>query len=394
MGEGWPLVRLGDVLALQRRWLRPDAERQYVEIGVRSFGRGIFHKAPVSGATLGDKRVLRIAPGDLVFMNVFAWEGAVAVAGPSETETIGSHRYATYQPAEDRCSAQFLNLFFKTALGLELLRKVSPGSAGRNRTMNLAQFAEQPIPLPPIEEQRRIVARVEAIAAKVEEAQRLRRAAEVEADGLVGAAVRSQLAGVETKVALADAVDAERPITYGIVQAGPHVPDGVPYVRVSDMASPELSSVGMLRTSSDIAARYARSSVRAGDIVFAIRATVGKMRFVPPELAGANLTQGTARIAPSERARAEYLYWALRSPEVVEEIASATKGTTFREITLGRLRAISIPLPPVPQQTRIVARLDEFAELKSQLGHGYRRVEAELSAVLPSVLDRAFRGEL
>src|SRR5205823_11936776 len=66
-----------------------SVRRSYVEIGVRSFGRGIFHKAPVTGASLGNKRVLEIRPGDLVFNNVFAWEGAVALAGPAEAGTIG-----------------------------------------------------------------------------------------------------------------------------------------------------------------------------------------------------------------------------------------------------------------------------------------------------------------
>src|SRR5205807_2085061 len=110
---------------------------EYREIGIRSFGKGIFHKAPIQGSALGSKRVLRIEPGDLVFNNVFAWEGAVAVAGPEEAGMIGSHRFVTYTVNPGKATAAFLQLFFKTNTGREILLKASPGSAGRNKTLGL-----------------------------------------------------------------------------------------------------------------------------------------------------------------------------------------------------------------------------------------------------------------
>src|SRR5439155_4302478 len=78
---------------------------------------------------------------------------------------------------DSRVDLNYFRLFFRTEQGLETLRRVSPGSAGRNRTLNLAQFTEQVIPLPSLPEQRRIVARIEELAAKIEEARGLRREA-------------------------------------------------------------------------------------------------------------------------------------------------------------------------------------------------------------------------
>jgi type I restriction enzyme S subunit len=149
----------------------------YTEIGIRSFGKGIFHKTPVLGASLGNKRVLEIHPGDIVFSNVFAWEGAVAVASQAEAGKIGSHRFVTYTPISDKCDLEYLRLFFCSEAGLEVLRRVSPGSAGRNRTLNIAQFAKQLIPLPPLEEQQRIVGRFKELAGKIEEVRSLRQQA-------------------------------------------------------------------------------------------------------------------------------------------------------------------------------------------------------------------------
>ena len=130
------------------------------------------------------------------------------------------------------------------------------------------------------------------------------------------------------------------------------------------MAKSELTLAGMMRTAPHIAESYRRSEVRAGDIVFAIRATVGKMRLVPEDLDGANLTQGTARIAPSEQAITPYLFWALQTQSVVDAIENVTKGSTFREITLGKLRTIPVPLPPLSEQLRIV---NESDALKAQI---------------------------
>jgi type I restriction enzyme, S subunit len=200
MKKAWPTVKLGQILQLQRRWVKLSPLEEYTEIGVRSYGRGIFHKQPVLGASLGSKRVLQIYPGDLVFMNVFAWEGAVAVAGPKEEGTIGSHRFATYTPISGSCDPGFLQLYFQTSEGRELLGRVSPGSAGRNRTMNLAMFSAQEAPCPPLQEQRRIIARIDGLADRIAEARCLRHDITKGKDRLWQAAARRILEVPRTKV--------------------------------------------------------------------------------------------------------------------------------------------------------------------------------------------------
>lgn len=154
-------VRVGDVLELQRRLVEPELDRDYVEIGVRSFGRGLFLKEPISGAEIGSKRVFAIEPNDLVVSNIFAWEGAVAVAGDEVAGTVGSHRFMTWTTTQDRVHVPFVAHFFASEAGLELLRAASPGSAGRNRTLSIKNLQDIKIPLPPIDEQRRIAAHLD-----------------------------------------------------------------------------------------------------------------------------------------------------------------------------------------------------------------------------------------
>ncbi len=229
MNRAWPLATIGEVLQLQRRWLRLEPDQLYTEIGVRSFGKGIFHKSPVTGLSLGNKRVLRICPGDLVFNNVFAWEGAVGVASEAEAGTIGSHRFVTYTVKDNQADAHFLRLFFRTEAGLQVLRRVSPGSAGRNRTLNLDHFDRQQIPLPPFAEQHRIVARIEELAAKIGEARRLRERSNGEL-GFVLASARLSLFTIDNtwkKVPLGAVADIQSGVTLGRDLRGPTIGDAV-----------------------------------------------------------------------------------------------------------------------------------------------------------------------
>ncbi len=160
------------------------------------------------------------------------------------------------------------------------------------------------------------------------------------------------------------------PITYGIVQAGPHVPGGVPYIRTGDMNGDELVRDSMLCTSTQVASHFRRSEVRAGEIVCAIRAIVGKVLPVPNNLDGANLTQGTARISPNRSTHGGFLLWSMRAHRTQQEISLQSKGTTFAEITLTELRRIPMAMPlDFSEQVRIAQIIDTSDDvLRRSLG--------------------------
>ncbi len=152
--EGVPYQPIADVAPLQRRPVTVDPAQQYNEIGIRSFGKGTFHKSPVTGAELGAKRIFHVENGDLLFNIVFAWEGAVALATPQDEGRVGSHRFLTCVPKAGVASAHFLCFHFLTRQGLEDLSLASPGGAGRNRTLGLKALEEMRVPVPSFEKQR------------------------------------------------------------------------------------------------------------------------------------------------------------------------------------------------------------------------------------------------
>jgi type I restriction enzyme S subunit len=139
---------MSEVAPLKRRPVRVELSKEYLELGIRSFGKGTFHKPAVDGASLGTKRIFTIELGDLVFNNVFAWEGAVAVARPEDHGLVGSHRFITCVPKGGLAMSSFLCFHFLTDRGLEQLGEASPGGAGRNRTLGLEKLGKILVPVP------------------------------------------------------------------------------------------------------------------------------------------------------------------------------------------------------------------------------------------------------
>jgi type I restriction enzyme, S subunit len=146
-----------DVAPIVRRDVTVDHQSGYAELGIRSFGKGTFHKPTLSGLDLGDKRVYRIEPGDLLFSNVFAWEGAIAVTQPEDAGRVGSHRFISCVPHDGLTTAEYLRYYFLTDEGMSKIRDASPGGAGRNRTLGLSKLLDLKVPIPSIEERKSLV---------------------------------------------------------------------------------------------------------------------------------------------------------------------------------------------------------------------------------------------
>jgi type I restriction enzyme S subunit len=180
-------------------------------------------------------------------------------------------------------------------------------------------------------------------------------------------------------------------ITYGIVQAGPHIDGGVPYIRTGDMSGNRLTRAPLLCTSRRIADSYRRSEVRAGEIVMAIRATVGKVLPVPPDLDGANLTQGTARLAPNERTDSTFLLWAIRHQRAQDSILAEIKGTTFAEITLSDLREVPLAAPADIAEQRQVRMRIEACEARIQQEERQRQ---KLQTLKSGLMDDLLTGRV
>lgn len=148
-----PRVAMGDIAPLVRRPVAIDPDGSYPELGVRSFGKGTFHKPALPGIEVGTKKLFTVEAGDLVFNIVFAWEGAVAVASSGDAGRVGSHRFLTCVPDPDRATADFLRFWFLGEEGMLALSQASPGGAGRNRTLGIKALEAIKVPVPSLDAQ-------------------------------------------------------------------------------------------------------------------------------------------------------------------------------------------------------------------------------------------------
>ena len=153
----WEPKSINRILNRNSQPVDVDLERYYTQIGIRSHGKGIFHKAPVTGESLGNKRVFWVQSDCLVLNIVFAWEQAVAKTSKNEIGFIASHRFPMFGPVEGEIDIDFIISFFLRPRGKRLLGLASPGGAGRNRTLGQNDFEKLKVIVPSLPEQIKIV---------------------------------------------------------------------------------------------------------------------------------------------------------------------------------------------------------------------------------------------
>jgi type I restriction enzyme, S subunit len=185
------------------------------------------------------------------------------------------------------------------------------------------------------------------------------------------------------------------PILYGILQPGPNVADGVPYVRPTEIKCDVIDLNDIRRTNPAIAAKYMRSVLRKDDIVLSIVGTIGKVAIVPAALDGGNITQSSVRIrVRPEIAIPHFIAWALRSPLLFRQYEQHRLGTAVPRLNVAHVRELQIPLPPVDEQQRIVAEIEkQFPRLDAGVA-SLKRVQGALKRYRASVLKAACEGRL
>ncbi|WP_369769457.1 restriction endonuclease subunit S [Flavobacterium sp. WC2416] len=152
----WEVISLSAVLEQIKNSVKPEKDKLYKQIGIRSHAKGIFYKEAVTGESLGNKSVFAVEPDCFMVNIVFAWEHAIAKTTTAELDMIVSHRFPMYKPLASKLDLDYLLFFFKSKKGKDLLGLASPGGAGRNKTLGQKEFLKLKIPLPSINEQKAI----------------------------------------------------------------------------------------------------------------------------------------------------------------------------------------------------------------------------------------------
>lgn len=376
MSVAW--VRVGDVLELQRRLVEPELERQYIEVGVRSFGRGLFLKQPVYGTDIGDKRVFAIEPNDLVVSNVFAWEGAVAVAGEDAAAAIGSHRFMTWTPLGDGVHVPYVAHFFASDVGLELLGNASPGSAGRNRTLSIKNLSAIEIPLPPIEEQRRIAAHLDRLSDVV-----ARRASATALAHAWPIALRDRV--------VAEAGGASTPLSHVLSARSPEAVRQEATYRITGVYSFGRGLLDRGALAGHETKYASMTTLQEGDVVYSkLGAFEDAVAVVDGTFAGTQVSPEFPVFEVVEEIDPIYLRAALTTTSFAEALIQAATGVGARQkrVSPSAFLSLEIPIPNAGRQRAVSRIIGAGVAVTAQ-----EKRASELSkALLPAARNEIFNG--
>jgi len=330
---------------------------------------------------VGTKRLFKIEPGDLVLSNVFGWEGAIAVSSAEDAGRFGSHRFITCVVDSTRACAEYLK-FYLTASeeGKEQVRRASPGGAGRNRTLGVEKLGHIEIPLPPIETQRTVIARIDTLTKKTQQVEAHLDAVERDAEHLLALRFRDAIAEAPLRLMAKVAPLVRRAVTIDSEQNYTELGVRSFYrgtFQRRTIPGTDFSWQDLYR-------------VQAGDLIFSnIMAWEQAIAIAKPEDEGC---VGNHRMLTCEAnattAVASFLWYYFTTEEGFGKIYAASPGTAARNrtITAPALMAIDVPAPPLPTQQSFDRLQAEVAALKAK----HTAIRQANAALLPATLERVF----
>jgi type I restriction enzyme S subunit len=371
----------------------------YRLLGARWYAGGLYVKDVCDGSEIRADKLYRVEVGDFVYNRLFAWKGSFASVNDAVHGCYVSTEFPCFRPKLDRLHPQFLQRFmsretaWNEALGLST--GGTPTSRNRLKEEGLLGMS---IPLPSMEEQRRIVARVDQLAAKISEARTIRVQAAQQANTLFGRIIAELFTSSSNNGwkhgVLGDYVQDD---CYGTSEKTTDDDSGTPILRMGNIQDGRL-------TLHDL--KYLHIAAKERDKLVLKRGDIVVNRTNSAELVGKcavfNLDEefGFASYLirlrlDRERAVPELVAAYINSPAGRAYMFNERKQMTGQaNVNATKLRALPIALPPLAEQRQIVSHLDNLSVKVDSLKLQQQQSSAELIALLPSVLDRAFKGSL
>lgn len=392
----WPTVALGEVLISVSRPVRVDAAQMYSLLGMRWYAGGLYIKERKLGAQIQADTLYEVRQGDFVYNRLFAWKGSFGIADGAVDGCFVSNEFPCFHVDEARTHPGFLRWYFTQANVWDFVQGQSSGSTPTSRLrLKEPQFLALQIPLPPLDEQRRIVARIEALAARIAEARGLRREAMAEAETLMDAVRASCFSPDATAVEVGDVVtviDPNPSHRYPIYSE-----NGVPMVSSSEFVGEDGIDWSRAKRvpESFFHDTLGRFGVGGGDIIFSRKGKVGYARLHPHDVKLA-MTHTLCVIQPDRtRLDERYLLHFARSRPFLDYLeGTMNPNLGVPTLGLGVIRSACLPVPHIAEQQEVAKRLDDVQKHVDALTQFQQETQSELDALLPSVLDKAFRGEL
>ena len=395
----WPSMPLASAIQHRKEFIQIDDLADYKRCRVQLHAQGIILRDIVPGAEIKTKKQQVCKAEDFLVAEIDAKVGGFGIVPDSLGSAIVSSHYFLFGIDQDKLDRRFLDFYIRTPAFRDQVAAQGSTNYAAIRPNDVLGYK---VPLPPLPEQRRIVARLESLAAKIEEARALRAQA-VEWSELFCARANSQiLDSPKWDFKRMEAVLAEPPRN-GLAPQPEVESGGRPMLRINAVSSSPSRFVDLTAYKTvEVGDHMAEPFVLQQDDVFIVRYNGDINR-----VAKAAIFKGerTAKIvypdklmrlrADQRKILPDFLVYALRSRRVREQVEELGKTTAGQIGVSGAYaKGFVVPVPPVEEQRRIVAYLDGLQAKVDALKKLQAETADELAALLPSILDKAFKGEL
>jgi type I restriction enzyme S subunit len=386
----FPMVSLSDVLELELDDVQVNRAAEYQSAGVRSFGRGLFARPPVSGATSSYSRLFRLHAGQVVLSRLFAWEGAVALVPPEFDGWYVSPEFPTFKVNTDRAVPSLIGHFLSWKRFHEELAGSTRGLGQRRQRVHVEEFLELAIPLPPIDEQLGIADRLGRLADVASAAARLQ-----------STATRMDQAFVESSISSVFEGDGWAMRALGeVAEVNPSPRRLDPAAEVAFVPMAAVDGVtgrvrgAEFRHASEVGPGY--KQFREGDVIFA--------RITPCMQNGkAAIYSGTPTygygstefhvIRAGPEVSPKWVHRIVRTRRFRLSAAQHFTGTAGQQrVPASFLKTVRIPVPPLDVQIKAIEEVDRLSTIGLEIRKARGQSEAVLAALVPAALNEAFAG--
>lgn len=291
-------------------------------------------------------------------------------------------------PRKDLIDAPFLYWWLK--INRNTLEQKGRGATFKEVSKKIVEEIE--IPLPPLPEQKRIAAILDAA-----DAMRVKRRESLfQLDLLLQSTFLDMFGDPGTnpkgwkKVCLSSLVLSNDKINYGVVQPGNDYPEGKPLIRVGDFADGTLNIQKIKLIDPIIEKKYSRSRLNGNELLVSCVGSIGTVCKVQKFAKGYNIARAVARIPLKESIERNFILFCLRSDEVQRYFAKETRTVSQPTLNISLIKTAPIIQPPESLQHRFATIVEAVEKQKDRL----RAHLAELDTLFASLQHRAFNGEL
>ncbi|WP_241722394.1 restriction endonuclease subunit S [Raoultella sp. HC6] len=311
---------------------------------------------------------------------IHAMDGFAGAIGVSDSDGKCSPVCSVCIPWQDQpLNMRFYGYLVRQLAVTDFILSLAKGIRERSTEFRFNEFSGLMLPIPPVYEQDQIAKFLDHETAKIdnliEKQQQLIELLKEKRQAVISHAVTKGLnpdvtmknSGVEwlgvvpehwTVCRLKQIIKSGTSISYGIVQPGDSLDEGVPFIQTTNISQGNLQLESLPKTSRKIEQNYHRSRLDGGEVILGIRASIGSAYVVPLELKGANLSRGVARIQPGSSITSDYLVWYLKTNAVEQYWALSKQGSTFSEVSIETVRELAVCVPPKDEQYNIASRLE------------------------------------